>query len=108
MFWTEIQPVRIAYLDCSTGISGDMTVAALIDAGVDTGAIRAAVDSLGLPGVKFKTQLVMRCGFRAVHLTIEHPEQHAHRHLAEINTIIDRAGALTARQKELAQRIFAA
>ena len=57
--------MRVAYLDCSTGISGDMTVAALTDAGVDASAIRAAVDSLGLPGVKFTTQAVMRCGFRA-------------------------------------------
>ncbi len=100
--------MRVAYLDCSTGISGDMTVAALIDAGVDVNAIRAAVDSLGLAGVKFTTQSVMRCGFRAVHLKIEHPEQHAHRHLADIVGIINGARALTSRQKDLARRIFEA
>ena len=44
--------MRIAYLDCSTGISGDMTLGALIDAGVDAGAIRAGIDSLGLPDVR--------------------------------------------------------
>jgi len=41
--------VRIAYLDCASGISGDMTVAALIDAGVDAAAIRAGINSLSLP-----------------------------------------------------------
>lgn len=100
--------MRVAYLDCSTGISGDMTVAALIDAGVDAGAIRAAVDSLGLPGVKFATHQVMRCAFRALHLSIEHPEQHAHRHLSDIVKIIGGATAVTRRQKDSAKRIFAA
>jgi uncharacterized protein (TIGR00299 family) protein len=98
--------VRLAYLDCSTGISGDMTVAALIDAGVDERALRSAVESLGLPGVKFATREVMRCAFRALHLTIEHPEQHAHRHLADITRIIESAGKITPRQKALALRIF--
>src|SRR5262245_1096490 len=85
-----------------------MTLAALIDAGVDPSALRKAIDSLGLPGVRFSTQSVMRCGFRAIHLKIEHPEQHAHRHLADIVKLIDAAGALTTRQKDLAKRIFGA
>jgi uncharacterized protein (TIGR00299 family) protein len=100
--------VRIAYLDCSTGISGDMTVAALIDAGVDPQALRTAIDSLGLPGIKFVTRSVMRCAFRAVHLTVEHPEQHAHRHLADIIKLIDGAGAITPQQKATARQIFTA
>lgn len=100
--------MRVAYLDCSTGISGDMTVAALIDAGVDAQAIRAAVDSLGLPGVKLTTHQVMRCAFRALHLSVEHPEQHAHRHLSDIVKIISAAKGLTERQKDSARRIFEA
>jgi pyridinium-3,5-bisthiocarboxylic acid mononucleotide nickel chelatase len=100
--------VRIAYLDCSTGISGDMTLGALIDAGVDAAIIRAAVDSLGLPGVKLTTKTVMKEGFRATAVRIEHPEQHSHRHLSDIHQIIDRAAAVTPGQKDLARRIFAA
>jgi hypothetical protein len=100
--------VRIAYLDCSTGISGDMTVAALIDAGVDPQALRTAIDSLGLPGVKLTTKSVMRCAFRAVHVAVEHPEQHAHRHLADIVKLIDGARAVTPRQKATAKQIFGA
>lgn len=103
-----ISTVRIAYLDCSSGISGDMTVAALIDAGVDFEAIKAGVDSLGLPGVVLSTETVMRCGFRGTHLKIAHPEQHAHRHYADICRIIDGAKGLTSPQKESARRIFAA
>ena len=40
--------MRLAYLHCATGISGDMTLAALIDAGVDEDRIRSAVGSLNL------------------------------------------------------------
>jgi len=100
--------VRIAYLDCSTGISGDMTLGALIDAGVDAAIIRAAVDSLGLEGVKLTTETVMKEGFRATSVRVEHPEQHAHRHLADIHAIIDRAGGITPAQRDLARRIFGA
>ncbi|MGQ0635685.1 MAG: nickel pincer cofactor biosynthesis protein LarC [Planctomycetaceae bacterium] len=98
--------VRIAYLDCSSGISGDMTVAALIDAGVDFATLRRAVDSLGLPGVHLSATEVMRSGFRATHLRVEHAEQHAHRHLSDIVQLIDRATEITAHQKDLARRIF--
>src|SRR5262249_24046755 len=41
--------MRVAHFDCFSGISGDMTLGALIDAGVDAEAVRAAVASLGLP-----------------------------------------------------------
>jgi len=98
-------PMRVAYLDCSTGISGDMTVAALIDAGIDEGAIAQGVASLDLPGVRMATEQVMRCAFRARWLRIEHPPQHAHRHLSDIVSILERS-RLTPAQKELAQRIF--
>jgi succinyl-CoA synthetase beta subunit len=41
--------MRVAHFDCFSGISGDMTLGALIDAGVDAEAIRQGVASLGLP-----------------------------------------------------------
>ncbi|MEX0704207.1 MAG: nickel pincer cofactor biosynthesis protein LarC [Planctomycetales bacterium] len=100
--------MRIAYLDCSTGISGDMTLAALIDAGVDLEQIRRAIDSLGLAGVSLEVNSVLKEGFRAAHVRVVHPEQHAHRHLADILAIIDPAAGLTPGQKDLARRIFRA
>jgi pyridinium-3,5-bisthiocarboxylic acid mononucleotide nickel chelatase len=100
--------MRIAYLDCSTGIAGDMTLAALIDAGADEGVIRAGIDSLGLEGVALKTETVVKGGFRATYVKIEHPEQHAHRHLSDIEEILDRADAITDSQKSIAREIFLA
>ncbi len=55
--------MRIAYLDCSTGISGDMTLAALIDAGVPAELIQRAVDSLGVEGVRLDVSAVIKGGF---------------------------------------------
>jgi len=98
--------VRIAYLDCATGISGDMTLGALIDAGVDAAAIRTGIDSLRLPDVQLDVNTVIKGGFRAVKVDVRHPEQHAHRHLADIEQIINAADALSQRQKDLARRIF--
>ena len=40
--------MKAAYLDCASGISGDMTLGALVDAGVDLAVIQQGIDSLGL------------------------------------------------------------
>lgn len=96
--------MRVAYFDCFSGVSGDMTLGALVDAGVDGRAIREAVDSLGLPGeLSFET--VRRGGFRATYARVETPHEHAHRHWHHIEAIIEK-GALTPQQKDLATQIF--
>ncbi len=41
--------MKLAYLDCLSGISGDMTLGALVDAGVPLDALQAGISSLGLP-----------------------------------------------------------
>jgi len=96
--------VRIAYFDCFSGISGDMTLGALVDAGVDARAIQAAISKLGLP-CELTFETVRRGGFRATHAKVAAPHEHAHRHLHQIEAMIDKA-ALTPRQTDLAKRIF--
>jgi uncharacterized protein (TIGR00299 family) protein len=97
--------VRIAYLDCISGISGDMTLGALVDAGVELAAIQAGIDSLGMKPVRLATADVKRHGFRGTYITLEHEPEQAHRHLHHITDMID-ASRLTDRQKDLAKRIF--
>ena len=97
--------MRIAYLDCASGISGDMTLGALIDAGVDLAAVQAGIDSLGLPSCRLAVAEVKKSGFRALQLTVEHEPEHKHRHLHHITAMIERS-TLTPRQRELATRIF--
>jgi uncharacterized protein (TIGR00299 family) protein len=97
--------MRIAYLDCASGISGDMTLAALVDAGVPLADVQAGLDSLGVAGLRLETAEVKKKGFRALKLAIHHEPEHAHRHVHHITEMIDRS-ALTERQKALAKRIF--
>jgi uncharacterized protein (TIGR00299 family) protein len=97
--------MKIAYLDCASGISGDMTLGALVDAGADLGAINAGIQTLGLPSVRLVANEVKKKGFRAIQITVEHEPEHKHRHLHHITAMID-GSPLTTRQKELAGRIF--
>jgi uncharacterized protein (TIGR00299 family) protein len=98
--------MKIAYLDCASGISGDMTVGALVDAGVDLAKLNEGIGSLGLPGVRLATAEVKKKGFRATQLTVEHEPEHAHRHLHHIVGMIEKS-KLPGRQQDLAKRIFA-
>jgi uncharacterized protein (TIGR00299 family) protein len=96
--------VRVAHFDCFSGISGDMTVAALIDAGVDAAAIVDGVASLGLP-VRFEIEKVRKGGFAATYVQVEAPQEDTHRFLPQVEEILSR-GKLTLKQGELALRIF--
>jgi uncharacterized protein (TIGR00299 family) protein len=96
--------VRVAHFDCFSGISGDMTLGALLDAGVDPEPIRAGLDSLGLP-IRLHVEKVRKGGFAATQVSIEAPEEHTHRHLPDVEEILNR-GRLTAAQRDLALRIF--
>ena len=95
----------LAYLDCSSGISGDMTLGALVDAGADFAAIQAGIDSLGLPGCRLTAAEVKRHGFRGLKIEVEHPPEHAHRHLHHITKMID-GSTISARSKQRAGAIF--
>jgi len=96
---------RLAYLDCASGISGDMTLGALVDAGVDLAALNAAVGSLGLPGCRLVAQEVKKQAYRAIQVTVEYQPEHAHRHLHQILAMIDQ-GQLSERQKQIARQVF--
>ena len=96
--------MRVCHFDCFSGISGDMTLAALIDSGVDAETIRAGLDSLGLP-IKMEVEKVKRNGIAATYVNIEAPDQETHRYLPDVEAIINR-GKLTENQRKLALAIF--
>src|SRR6516225_476299 len=96
--------VNVAHFDCFSGISGDMTLAALIDIGVDQQALRAGIDSLGLP-IRLDVEKVRKNAIAATYVHVEAPDEQTHRFLPEIEAILGR-GKLTPRQRDLAVRIF--
>ena len=98
--------MRIAYLDCASGISGDMTLGALVDCGVELAALQAGIDSLGFPNIRLTSEETKRRGFRAMKVKVEHEPEHAHRHLHHITEKIDASSVLSPPQKDLAKRIF--
>src|SRR5215212_8742857 len=95
---------RIAHFDCFSGISGDMTLGALIGAGVSADAIRAGLDSLQLP-ITMEVEETLRGCFVATQVTIKAPEEQPHRFLKDIQQIIEK-GKLTQKQRDLALNIF--
>lgn len=74
---------KILYLECNSGISGDMTVGALLDLGADRGALERALGSLGVGGYHLHFGRTKKCGLDAfdfdVHLE-EEGEHHHHHH----------------------------
>ncbi len=97
--------MSIAYFDCFSGISGDMVLGALVDAGVKLEVLQRVVSTLGIPNCRVNVQTVRKGGFRATQVVVEAPEEHHHRHLHHILEMVERAD-LTARQKEWAEKVF--
>jgi len=94
----------LCYLDAFSGISGDMLVGALADAGADQAAIIDALTSLDT-GAVLSFERVKRCGIAATKFHVVWQETHAHRHLAHILKMIGNA-ALPERAKQNAAAVF--
>jgi len=96
--------MKICYLDAFSGISGDMTVGALIDAGADKGALLLALDSLGL-GARFEVEKTKRRGIAASKFRVSGGDGAKHRHLRQILDLITKS-PLSAGAKQSAIAVF--
>lgn len=97
--------MRTLYFDCFSGASGNMILGAMIDLGIDPDALSREIEKLGLEGVSLHLEKVNRSGVSAPHVEIVFPEQDQHRHLSDIEKIIDDGGVLES-VKDLSKRIF--
>nr|CRH05678.1 Conserved protein of unknown function [Candidatus Magnetococcus massalia] len=76
------------HLDLSAGIAGDMFMAAMLDLGADREALELALRTLPLPDWSLKIIESTNGGLRGLHVTVDYPHEHRHRHLADIRQII--------------------
>lgn len=98
--------MKIAYVDCYSGISGDMFLAALLDAGLPLETLQAGIGRLNLPEkMELKLTEVRKGALRASDLQVIVPESHAHRHLANILAIID-GSSLSEQVKTNTRKVF--
>jgi pyridinium-3,5-bisthiocarboxylic acid mononucleotide nickel chelatase len=97
----------LAYLDCFSGISGDMLLGALLHAGLDLEDLRAGLATLPLSGYTLDAKPVADHGLSGVRCVVQVDEfdPQGHRHLREINEILA-AGRLPERARERALAIF--
>jgi pyridinium-3,5-bisthiocarboxylic acid mononucleotide nickel chelatase len=81
------------YLSGFSGVSGNMFIGALLDAGLSEEAFRKMVSALPVSGYKLKFETVMKQGIKATFFDVllDHHEHHAHRHLGDIVKIINEA-----------------
>jgi uncharacterized protein (TIGR00299 family) protein len=96
--------MKVCYFDAFSGISGDMTVGALLDAGASWSGVESALASLNL-GATVRVEKTKRKGMAASKFSVEGGEQKAHRHLPHIEKII-RAGDFAPTAQEKAVAVF--
>jgi hypothetical protein len=84
--------LRGLIFDPFAGVSGDMTVAALLDLGLPLEWLRSFVAGLDLGDIRVDAERVNRKGIAATRLVLELPHEHAHRHLHHVVKIIEGTG----------------
>ena len=68
--WTHQVPTLL-YLDCFSGVSGDMLVGALLDAGLPLDALRGALGSLAIDDYRLESRRVLRAGVSATKFVLD-------------------------------------
>ena len=94
-----LPPMSIAILDPFSGISGDMTLGALVDVGLDADWLKALPARLGLDGVTVRVQEVLRGEIACRKVDFDIPPQPHGRHIADIRRMIADAGVPPAVQE---------
>ena len=97
--------MRLAHFDCISGISGDMTLGALVSAGWPAVELQELPARLGLAGVTIDVAAVRRGPFAATKVDVHFEEKQPHRHLHHIEKILDGA-SIPAGVRDQAKAVF--
>lgn len=80
--------MSILYFDCFSGISGDMIIGALLDAGLPFDVLEQEIKKLKLDDYNIREEKVVKRGISATQFIVETHEHHPHRHLVDIQKIV--------------------
>jgi pyridinium-3,5-bisthiocarboxylic acid mononucleotide nickel chelatase len=80
--------MKLAYFDCFSGISGDMTLGALLDAGCDIEYLRGELRGLQVSGWGLSGEKVWKNGMAATYARVKTEDQQKHRSLSAILEIL--------------------
>ena len=83
--------MKAAYFDCLSGISGDMTLGALVDAGCSLERLREDLKGLKVPGWQISAEKVWKNGMAATHVSVRTKDPQTHRSLNDILGIIEKS-----------------
>ena len=97
--------MKLAYFDCFSGISGDMTLGALLDAGLPLEHLRGELRSLDVPGWELNAEKTWKNGMAATHAKVRTQDTQTHRSLTTILQIIEKS-KLPAAVKRQSSAIF--
>jgi len=98
--------MKVLYLDCSSGISGDMFIGAMLDAGLDFSVLQKELSKLRLKGYRLKKATTLRHSRRGTKFDVLIEEKrHDQRSLKSILSLIEKSG-LNHGARELSKKIF--
>jgi uncharacterized protein (TIGR00299 family) protein len=107
--------MKLAYFDCFSGISGDMTLGALVDAGCAVEHLRSELGGLQVPGWELTAEKVWKNGMAATYVNVKTEDLSKHRSLGAILEILkqsqlepvvrERAGAIFQKLGEAEARV---
>lgn len=99
--------MKIAYFDCYAGAGGDMIVAAMLDAGVETGWLIEQIDSLAIDGLQVEIAETIRCGMRGITFRPSASAKQHHRNLTDILALVA-ASSISESAKHRVNAVFTA
>ncbi len=97
--------MKLAYFDCFSGISGDMTLGALVDAGLSLEYLRDHLHGLDVSGWELTSEKVWKNGMSSTYVKVKTEDQSKHRSLSAILDILEKS-KLSPRVREQASAIF--
>jgi pyridinium-3,5-bisthiocarboxylic acid mononucleotide nickel chelatase len=97
--------MRLGYFDCSGGISGMASLAALLDAGADIGSISKEIGSFVDDAPILHAEDVMVGEFRVRHVSVEGGERSIGKRREDLETLLS-AGGMPDAARDLALRIY--